>query len=84
VFVCEAFVLVVNSCLKGFVAGYVVAAVMAWQRELFSSVTVSLTFKLEYLGVVLVAAVGSALLATYREMSHTLSRKISDLLTSND
>lgn len=81
VYIFEAFVLVANSCCKGLVAGYVVATMMAWQRELFSSVTVTLNFKVEYLAVIFIFAIGSSLLATYRALKNTLNQKISDLLS---
>jgi ABC-type lipoprotein release transport system permease subunit len=42
VYAYEAFVLVANSCIKGFIVGYIVATFMALQRELFSSVIVNL------------------------------------------
>jgi ABC-type lipoprotein release transport system permease subunit len=81
VYIYEAFVLVANSCCKGFVAGYIVATIMAWQRELFSSVTVTLDFKTSYLAVIFAFAVASSLLATYRALKDTLNKKISDLLS---
>lgn len=76
----EAFVVVVNACCKGFAAGYIMAVVTAWQRELFSSVIVHLRFKGEFLGVIFVMAVVSSLLATYREVKQTVNKKMTNLL----
>jgi ABC-type lipoprotein release transport system permease subunit len=45
VYVYEAFVLVANSCLKGFAAGYVMAALMSLQWDLFSSSPVNINFR---------------------------------------
>jgi ABC-type lipoprotein release transport system permease subunit len=66
IYVYECFIVVVNSCLIGIGVGFFVAWMMGLQRELFSDLPVEIEVK--GLWIIVVAAVVSSILATYKPL----------------
>lgn len=78
IYIYECFVLVVNSCLIGVAVGYFVAWMMGLQRELFSDLPVEINVK--GLPIIIIAAVVSSILSTYKPLKEIFSNTISQIM----
>lgn len=70
--------LVTNSCLIGVAVGYFVAWMMGLQRELFSDLPVQIEVK--GLEIIVVAAIVSSILSTYKPLREIFSNTISQIM----
>ena len=77
IFIYEAFVLVVNSCLIGVAVGWFVAWMMGLQRELFGDFPVKV--EINGIWIIGVAAVLSSILSTVKPIREIFSKSINQI-----
>lgn len=78
IYIYEAFVLVMNSCLIGIMVGAFVAYMMSLQRELFGDYPIDIN--ISGIWIIAIAAIISSVLSTIQPAREILTKSISNIM----